>query len=133
MARSILCLLTAIVLLGAFPAGAADVGGLTPAGPVVVEEPLLAPVPPTAIEDEPPFLGIGKAPVPRTALLPPPRVRFGCQRVWRCDTTVCEWRRGCWGVYGYVEGPYYSPIFARRQWESHGLGYPQERRRRSFK
>jgi hypothetical protein len=64
-------------------------------------------------------------------LLPPPNIRYGCQRVWRCDKTVCEWRRGCWGVYGYVEGPYYTSEFAKRQWESHNLGIvPQKRRKR---
>jgi hypothetical protein len=44
---------------------------------------------------------------------------------------VCEWRRGCWGVYGYVEGPYYTSEFAKRQWENHNLGIvPQKRRKR---
>jgi hypothetical protein len=61
-------------------------------------------------------------------------VRYGCQRVWRCDTTVCEWRRGCRGVYGYYEGPYFTSEFARRLWESHGLGKPPvKRKKRSSK
>ena len=107
MARPALWLLTAIVLIGPLPAGAADVRvmGRDPAV-VIVDE-----APPVVAEV-----------VPETGpMLPPPQVRYGCQRVWRCDTTVCEWRRGCWGVYGYVEGPYYTSTFARRQWENHGL------------
>ena len=51
----------------------------------------------------------------------PPDIAFGCKRVWRCDAQVCEWRRGCYGVYGYVEAPYYAKPLAQRQWESHGL------------
>ena len=51
---------------------------------------------------------------------PAPYVRYGCRRVWRCDAQVCEWRRGCWGVYGYMEGPYYTIPLARSQWERHG-------------
>jgi hypothetical protein len=39
------------------------------------------------------------------ATIVPPRVAYGCKRVWRCDDQVCEWRRGCWGIYGYVESP----------------------------
>jgi hypothetical protein len=55
---------------------------------------------------------------------PAPRVAYGCKRVWRCDTEVCEWRRGCWGVYGYMEGPYYTEQLARRQWERDGWAAP---------
>lgn len=47
-------------------------------------------------------------------------VEYGCKRVWRCDAQVCEWRRGCWGVYGYMEAPYYSVPLARSQWQMHG-------------
>jgi hypothetical protein len=57
-----------------------------------------------------------------------PDVAFGCKRVWRCDTQVCEWRRGCWGVYGYMEGPYYSLAFAQRQWERDGWPTPRSQR-----
>jgi len=58
------------------------------------------------------------APGPATVV--PPRVAYGCKRIWRCDAQVCEWRRGCWGVYGYMEGPYYSVALARRQWQRDG-------------
>lgn len=54
------------------------------------------------------------------ATIVPPRVAYGCKRIWRCDAQVCEWRRGCWGVYGYMEGPYYSVALAKRQWERDG-------------
>jgi hypothetical protein len=47
-------------------------------------------------------------------------VEFGCKRIWRCDAQVCEWRRGCWGIYGYMESPYYSVPLAQRQWQQHG-------------
>ena len=55
---------------------------------------------------------------------PEPRVAYGCKRVWRCDAEVCEWRRGCWGVYGYMEGPYYTEQLAKRQWERDGWAPP---------
>jgi hypothetical protein len=55
---------------------------------------------------------------------PAPRVAYGCKRVWRCDTEVCEWRRGCWGVYGYMEGPYYTDQLAKRQWVRDGWAPP---------
>jgi hypothetical protein len=55
---------------------------------------------------------------------PTPRVAYGCKRVWRCDTEVCEWRRGCWGVYGYMEGPYYTDQLAKRQWARDGWAAP---------
>jgi hypothetical protein len=58
--------------------------------------------------------------VPVVVTKPPPRVQYGCKRIWRCDAQVCEWRRGCWGVYGYMEGPYYSQELALRQWERDG-------------
>jgi hypothetical protein len=56
---------------------------------------------------------------------PEPRVVYGCKRVWRCDAEVCEWRRGCWGVYGYMEGPYYTDQLAKRQWERDGWSAPR--------
>lgn len=100
MARSMFWLLAAILLLNAAPAAADGVS--------IAE--LFAP-PPSA-EEAPPRTG---------PLAPRPRVQYGCKRVWRCDEQVCEWRRGCWGVYGYWEGPYYTSEFARRQWEKQGL------------
>ena len=51
---------------------------------------------------------------------PAPNAIYGCKRIWRCDSVVCDWRRGCWGVYGYMEGPYYNVDLAKRQWERHG-------------
>ena len=51
-------------------------------------------------------------------------VAYGCKRIWRCDKEVCEWRRGCWGIYGYMEGPYYSQELAQRQWERDGWPMP---------
>ena len=106
----------ALVLLGAPLAHAADARVVpAPPPPVVIEAP-----PPVVVEVPPPMVAVGPPPI-TGPLAPPPRIRYGCQRVWRCDTTVCEWRRGCWGVYGYVEEPYYTTEFARRQWESQGL------------
>jgi hypothetical protein len=61
---------------------------------------------------------------------PQPHVAYGCKRIWRCDKEVCEWRRGCWGVYGYVESPYYSQELAKRQWVRDGLPGPPEKRAR---
>lgn len=61
-------------------------------------------------------------------ILPAPVVRYGCKRVWRCDDVVCEWRRGCFGTYGYMEGPYYTLQLARRQYERHGWPSPPEHR-----
>lgn len=59
---------------------------------------------------------------------PAPTVRYGCSRIWRCDAVICEWRRGCWGVYGYMEGPYYTLDLAKRQWERHGWPTPERER-----
>jgi hypothetical protein len=59
-----------------------------------------------------------------SSLLPPPEVRYGCKRIWRCDSVVCEWRRGCFGTYGYMEGPYYTLELAKRHWERHGWAGP---------
>ena len=64
------------------------------------------------------------------ATVVPPRVAYGCKRIWRCDAQVCEWRRGCWGVYGYMEGPYYSVALARQQWERDGWPTPSRYRER---
>jgi hypothetical protein len=55
-------------------------------------------------------------PVPTGPVVGPPNIAFGCKRIWRCDAQVCEWRRGCQGIYGYVEAPYYSKPLAERQW-----------------
>ena len=61
-------------------------------------------------------------------VIPAPAVRYGCSRIWRCDSVICEWRRGCFGIYGYMEGPYYTLPLARRQYERHGWPVPPERR-----
>ena len=61
-------------------------------------------------------------------VMPAPIVRYGCKRIWRCDGVICEWRRGCWGIYGYMEGPYYTVELAQRQWERHGWPVPPQRR-----
>ena len=61
-------------------------------------------------------------------VMPAPVVRYGCSRIWRCDSVICEWRRGCYGIYGYMEGPYYTLPLARRQYERHGWPVPPERR-----
>ena len=45
--------------------------------------------------------------------------------MWRCDAQVCEWRRGCNGIYGYVEGPYYNKPLAERQWARDYLPGPE--------
>jgi hypothetical protein len=63
-------------------------------------------------------------------IMPAPVVRYGCSRIWRCDSVICEWRRGCFGIYGYMEGPYYTLDLAKRQWERHGWPTPTERRAR---
>ena len=116
MARFVFALLTALVLLGAVPGVGADMQTIGPApGPFVVEES-------SAV--------VAEAPVAAGPLLPPPQIRFGCRRIWRCDATVCEWRRGCWGLYGYVEGPYYTRAIVRRQWEQHSPPGPADYRYR---
>lgn len=64
---------------------------------------------------------------------PAPVVRYGCSRIWRCDSVICEWRRGCYGIYGYMEGPYHNLDLAKRQWERHGWPTPSDyRSRHSF-
>jgi hypothetical protein len=101
----------ALLLLGALavPAEAADVM-VAPGAQVVVPPgaPVVVPLPTRVVP-------------PRLATVPPPGTAYGCKRVWRCDAQVCEWRRGCWGVYGYVEGPYFSVALAKRQWTREGL------------
>jgi hypothetical protein len=94
-------------------------------GAGVMSEPVLAadavvhaaPAPRMVIEAPPPVI------VEQETLesKPVPHVAYGCKRIWRCDAQVCEWRRGCWGIYGYIESPYYSLPLARRQWERDGL------------
>jgi hypothetical protein len=79
------------------------------------------PAPAPAVEDT---LIIEQA----SPVVPAPVVRYACKRVWRCDAAVCEWRRGCWGVYGYMEGPYYTLALAQRQWERHGWPVPPGKR-----
>jgi hypothetical protein len=61
-------------------------------------------------------------------VMPAPVVRYSCSRIWRCDAVICEWRRGCFGIYGYMEGPYYTLPLAKRQYERHGWPVPPERR-----
>jgi hypothetical protein len=75
---------------------------------------------------DPYLLGVDLDLYPPPLTSPPPiisapRVEYGCKRFWRCDTNVCEWRRGCWGLNGYVEVPYYTPAYARRQYQTYGL------------
>ena len=73
-----------------------------PPVPTVIVPPAVA-VPDTVVVTGVPVIGPSLKP-------------YGCQRVWRCDAQVCEWRRGCNGIYGYVEGPYYNKPLAERQW-----------------
>jgi hypothetical protein len=45
---------------------------------------------------------------------------FGCRRILRCSREGCGWRRGCWGIYGYRESPYYYGLAGRHErmhWE----------------
>ncbi len=90
----------------------------------------VAPQPPIVVAAPPPPPAEVVVVAPETAivvpgpLVGPPTMPFGCRRVWRCDAQVCEWRRGCNGVYGYVEGPYYTKPLAMRQWERDGLPGP---------
>lgn len=99
------------MLVGPVAAHAADA-----TAPVVVRAPVSAAVglPETIIAEPSP-------------VAPPPVVRYGCSRIWRCDAVICEWRRGCFGTYGYMEGPYYSLDLAKRQWERHGWPMPERR------
>ena len=80
---------------------------VTPA-PVLVESApaVVAIPPPTPAVIVPPAVAVpDTVVVTGVPVIGPSLKPFGCQRVWRCDAQVCEWRRGCNGVYGYVEGP----------------------------
>jgi hypothetical protein len=106
-------LLAAAALLGISSAFAADNTVVrAPAGAAVV-----------AAEPPPGGVAVDES-VVKVKRPGPPEVAYGCKRVWRCDAQVCEWRRGCYGVYGYVEAPYYSKPLAQRQWEQQGLPGP---------
>jgi len=101
----------AIIVDQAAPA----VVALPPPVPTVIVPPAVA-VPDTVVVTGVPVIGPSLKP-------------FGCQRVWRCDAQVCEWRRGCNGVYGYVEGPYYNKPLAERQWARDYLPGPESETR----
>jgi hypothetical protein len=107
-------LLAAGAIIAAPQAKAADAVVVVAPAPVVAEPVVVGPVGPPG-----PTIIVTK---------PPPHVAYGCKRIWRCDKEVCEWRRGCWGVYGYVESPYYSQELARRQWVRDGLPGPTDKR-----
>lgn len=83
-----------------------------PPGPAEV----VAPPPATAVVVPPAVAIPDKVVVTGGPVIGPSLVPYGCRRVWRCDAQVCEWRRACNGIYGYVEGPYYSKPLAVRQW-----------------
>ena len=83
----------------------------------------VAPPPPAVVTEVPPAESVVIV-EPRK---PAPTQAYGCKRIWRCDAQVCEWRRGCWGIYGYMEGPYYTLSLARRQWERDGWPAPHGR------
>lgn len=117
------CAAAIAALVAVLPAVATDLT-VNPAPNVLIATPppVVAPV----VEEQvfpPPAPWVEATPRPA-----PPQIHYGCQRIWRCDAIVCQWRRGCWGVYGYVEGPYYTKQFAERQWESQG--WPASRRHR---
>ena len=96
---------------GAVVVGAPSVVALPPPTPALVVPPAVA-VPDTIVVTGVPVIGPSLKP-------------YGCQRVWRCDAQVCEWRRGCNGIYGYVEGPYYNKPLAERQWARDYLPGPE--------
>jgi len=116
MGRLIFVFLMLATAAAVSPAVAADSKVTVTAPPAASTAVVVAPAPPVVVEG---------APVIVTR--PPAHVQYGCKRVWRCDQQVCEWRRGCWGVYGYMEGPYYSQELARRQWEHDGWPMPGAR------
>jgi hypothetical protein len=122
--RAYLKALLFVLAAAALPAvaQAADTGR----GPALVAPPTVAPAPVLVVPAEPTIIVQEQAP-----LRPPHNVKYGCSRVWRCDSVICEWRRGCWGVYGYMEGPYYNVDLAKRQWERHGWATPTDYRTRS--
>jgi hypothetical protein len=109
MGRLIFATLMLAIATAVSPAIAADTKVTVTTPPPAASTVVVAPAPPVVVDG---------APVIVTR--PPARVQYGCKRVWRCDQQVCEWRRGCWGVYGYMEGPYYSQELAQRQWERDG-------------
>src|SRR5687768_867611 len=100
---------------------------------VVVVEPAPAVVaipPPTPVVIVPPAVAVpDTVVVTGVPVIGPSLKPYGCQRVWRCDAQVCEWRRGCNGVYGYVEGPYYNKPLAERQWARDYLPGPESETR----
>jgi hypothetical protein len=119
MRRLALVLLFAVVTTAGHPALAADANA-TVAPPRAVSTTTTVVTTPTAVE---------AATIPSNGSViivtkPEPHVPYGCKRIWRCDKQVCEWRRGCWGVYGYMEGPYFSQELAQRQWERDGWPVP---------
>jgi hypothetical protein len=122
MVRTAVGCFVIMAALAALPASATDVQ-VSPAPRTVVTV-----MPPTVIPAPPEPAAIATGPL-REA----PDVHYGCQRLWRCDSIVCEWRRGCWGVYGYMEGPYYTLELAKRQWEHDGWPMSTRRRHRSKK
>jgi hypothetical protein len=138
MIRTAVGCLVVMAALAAGPANAIDAYA-TPPTVVVTSPPAAAVASPPVVVNPPPIMTPAPRVVVRTpgasgevAVGPPsltPDVQYGCQRVWRCDSIVCEWRRGCWGVYGYMEGPYYTVDFARRQWETHGWPTPRTKQR----
>jgi hypothetical protein len=127
MLRIAFRLLTFAVLGLAVAAGRADAAEMTAAAPQFRSEPLVAP---PAARPAPLFQSEAAVADPAARPVPPPRVQYGCKRIWRCDAQVCEWRRGCWGIYGYMEGPYYNLELARRQWERDGWPVPRRYRDR---
>ena len=131
MLRAVAGLLALAMAVVTAPQGvdAADV--VSSAKPVIAKPASVRPVPRSEIVEVPaefvvptttfvPFPGPPSKFHVETQPPPAPYVRYGCRRIWRCDDQVCEWRRGCWGVYGYMEGPYYTIPLARSQWERHG-------------
>ena len=100
---------------GVLVESAPAVVAIPPPTPVLIVPPAVA-VPDTVVVTGVPVIGPSLKP-------------FGCQRVWRCDAQVCEWRRGCNGVYGYVEGPYYNKPLAERQWARDYLPGPESETR----
>jgi hypothetical protein len=107
-------------LLAALGAAAAQAGDRTVVAPGVVVAPIPAAValpPPRPAVIVPPAVAVpDTVVVTGVPVIGPSLKPYGCQRVWRCDAQVCEWRRGCNGIYGYVEGPYYNKPLAERQW-----------------
>jgi hypothetical protein len=107
-------------LLAALGAVAAQAGDRAVVAPGVVVAPIPAAValpPPRPAVVVPPAVAVpDTVVVTGVPVIGPSLKPYGCQRVWRCDAQVCEWRRGCNGIYGYVEGPYYNKPLAERQW-----------------